>query len=109
IAASAMRLFEYDVFAVAVTVVRENQIELAAMAADYSMQATWRRFFPLPLDGTSVTARAILEKKAQSVDDLEETVAPEFARTLGKGFKVRSVVAAPMVRDDRGVGAIVLF
>jgi len=109
IAATAMRLFEFDVFAVAVTVVRDNRIELAAMAADASMQAGWRRFFPLPLDRFSITGRAIGDKASQNVTDSEYTVAPEFERTLGKGVKVRSVVAAPMVRDGAGAGAIVLF
>src|SRR6185295_5732420 len=84
IASTAMRLFEFDVFAVAVTLVRADRIELAAMAADTSMQASWRRFFPLALDRASITGRTILEKTPQSITDFEDTIAPEFGQSLGE-------------------------
>jgi signal transduction histidine kinase len=109
IASSALRLFELDTGAVTVVLVREHTIELVALAAHTHMQASWRTFYPLPLNAASVTGRTILEKKVHSVSALEGAIAPELERNVDTRVKVRSVVGAPMVREGIGIGAIMLF
>src|SRR5262249_10610549 len=72
-----------------------------------AVRESFERLYPLPPSGTSVVARAILDRAVVHVRAFveEPDVLPasrELARTVGH----RSLVAVPMLRRDAPIGAI---
>ncbi len=71
-------------------------------------QEELERLYPLPLDPTvSISARAIIERRAVEVMDTE-VESSEVARRIGRLAKHRSVTAVPLIRESEAIGTIVL-
>ena len=68
--------------------------------------AAVRALFPRPLDTESVSGAAILTRSVVHVPDVLEPSVVEFTRQAGQVLGYRSLVAVPMLREDRVVGAI---
>jgi len=68
-----------------------------------------RSVFPIPLDaGRSPSARAIAERRVVEIVDTEAPDAPELAQRSGKAFDFRSGVFIPLIRENQGIGTLVL-
>jgi signal transduction histidine kinase len=65
------------------------------------------RLYPFPLDRSSGTGLAILERRVLHVADVEsDPNVPQRASEAWKVMGVRAVIAAPMLWEGKGVGAI---
>ena len=64
---------------------------------------------PFPIDRSSMTGRAILDQRTIAVDDMQAETA-EFARSseIAQQLGHRSTVAAPLMREGRAFGALLL-
>jgi signal transduction histidine kinase len=63
--------------------------------------------FPIALDDQSGTGSAIRERRVMHYPDIESADdVPRFVRLGAAATGTRSVIFAPMVLDDRGIGAI---
>jgi len=112
IAAKAMRLTDFQAVTVAITLVQEDgKLELASFASNWSrgVGSPWGRLYPQPLDGESVSARAVREKNTLNVTESEIPGAPELVKGPDGKVLARSVVAVPLVRQGEAIGAIVAF
>ncbi|HJU22164.1 MAG TPA: GAF domain-containing protein [Casimicrobiaceae bacterium] len=68
-----------------------------------------QRVFPGPLNPHSSTGVAILERRVvHHADVLGDADVPAYTRKSGEVTGIRSVVFAPMVWKDRGIGVIVV-
>jgi signal transduction histidine kinase len=65
---------------------------------------TFLTSFPVPLGPDTVSGRAILEGRVVHVRDQEAE--PAYARNPGQRVGTRSIVAVPMLRNGRSIGAI---
>ncbi|MBI3374595.1 MAG: GAF domain-containing protein [Betaproteobacteria bacterium] len=65
---------------------------------------------PVPLDRTSVMGRAIVDKAVVHVADLQNAPESEFplGRTLARNYGHRTILAVPLLREDRALGTILL-
>jgi GAF domain-containing protein/anti-sigma regulatory factor (Ser/Thr protein kinase) len=63
----------------------------------------------MPLDRESASGRAIMERAVVNIPDIEAPEAPAFARARGRAAGFRAIAAAPMLRGDDAVGAIVIM
>jgi GAF domain-containing protein/HAMP domain-containing protein len=71
--------------------------------------AEFRRHFPGPVDAQSSSGMAIVEKRVVHHPDVEHGPdVPAYTRSSGATTGVKSVVFAPMVWEDRGIGVIVV-
>jgi signal transduction histidine kinase len=71
--------------------------------------AEFRRHFPGPVDAQSSSGIAIVEKRVVHHPDVEHgSDVPAYTRSSGATTGVKSVVFAPMVWEDRGIGVIVV-
>jgi GAF domain-containing protein len=68
-----------------------------------------KRTLAFPLDRSTAAGRSVSDKRAISIDDMQNA-GPEFARgreiALRDGH--RSVLAVPLIRDDRAIDAIIV-
>jgi signal transduction histidine kinase len=65
------------------------------------------RIYPFPVDRDSATGFAILERRVLHIGDVDaEPGVPLRAREAWKAMGVRGVIAAPMLWEGKGVGAI---
>ena len=63
--------------------------------------------FPRPLDGTTIVDRAMLTKQVvQFCPIVGNLDVPEASQAFARDFGFNSVLFAPMVREDRTIGAI---
>ncbi|MDF3010054.1 MAG: Adenylate cyclase, partial [Burkholderiales bacterium] len=68
-----------------------------------------RKIYPLPLDGDiSISARAILERRAVEVLDTEAPEHSEQVKQIGRIAGHRSAAVIPLIREGEGIGTIVL-
>ena len=64
-------------------------------------------FYPIPLTGDSGTARAIRARAVVHFSDVCEGMdVPPVVQRTAAAAEIRSVIFAPMIWEDRGVGAI---
>jgi signal transduction histidine kinase len=111
IAAKAMRLTDFQAVTVAITLVQDGKLELASFASNWSrgVGSPWGRLYPQLLDGGSVSARSVREQKTLNVTESEIAGAAELVKGPDGKVLARSVVAVPLMRQGRAVGAIVAF
>ncbi|MCC6474670.1 MAG: GAF domain-containing protein [Burkholderiales bacterium] len=65
--------------------------------------------YPVPFDpAVSSSARAMVERQPNFCADTEGPDVPEHIRSAGRAARFRSNVVVPLVRDDEGIGSIVL-
>jgi signal transduction histidine kinase len=67
------------------------------------------RVYPVPFDPeVSSSARAMAERRPNACTDTEAPDVPEHIRRAGRAARFRSNIVVPLVRDDEGIGSIVL-
>jgi GAF domain-containing protein/anti-sigma regulatory factor (Ser/Thr protein kinase) len=67
------------------------------------------RIYPVPFDPElSSSARAMVERRPNVCPDTEAPDVPEHIRRAGRAARFRSNTVVPLVRDDEGIGSIVL-
>jgi GAF domain-containing protein len=98
---SALKIF--GGLGVAITLVRQDRIELVAVGGRRSFESA-KRDFPLPLNRQSVNGIAILERRVVNLGDTLSREAPPRARSNTDDF--RAIAAAPMLREGAAIGAI---
>ena len=71
--------------------------------------ADWARVDPFPVDRETVTGRAIVDRRVIAVDDLQAAAA-EFplGAAQARMFNERAMAAAPLARQGRVLGGLVL-
>jgi PAS domain S-box-containing protein len=80
----------------------------ATMYVSLQFSDSLSRMYPRPPDRGTVAARAILTGTIVHIPDIEGEAEYEFTEAARKaGF--RSALAAPMLRDGRVIGAIIVF
>ena len=99
----------FDVRDIAIALVHEDgQVHFVAMRGEHVIEAS--RAYPQPLSQTG-TARAILERRTVHIPDadaLGDSLPPSMraARAHAGNF---SLILAPLLREDRGIGSLVLL
>ena len=111
ITAKALRLTDFQAVTVAIALVQDGELELAGFASNWSrgVGSPWGRLYPQAVDGDSVTARAVREKKTLNVSEVELGAAPELVKGPDGKALSRSVVAIPLLRQGEAIGALVAF
>ncbi|HSC62742.1 MAG TPA: GAF domain-containing protein, partial [Caldimonas sp.] len=83
----------------------DGKIHLAAYGGPKREQ--FAALFPISLDDESGTGTAIRERRVMHYPDIEKAAdVPRLVRLGAAATGTRSVIFAPMVLDDRGIGAI---
>jgi GAF domain-containing protein/CheY-like chemotaxis protein len=63
--------------------------------------------FPLPLSGESGSGSAIIQRRVMHYPDVEgDPAVPEYVKRGCRLTDIRSLIFAPMIWEDRGIGAI---
>jgi signal transduction histidine kinase len=111
IAAKALKLTDFQAVTVAVTLVRGEKVELASFASNWSrgLGSPWGRLYPVPIDGASLTARAIRDARVLNLTESEAGEAPELGKRADGTPLARAVVVVPLLRQGKAIGAIVAF
>ena len=103
IAASALALCRAT-FSVVLRLDGET-LHLAAMDADSRTSEALRQIFPMPLDRSATTARAVRTREVAYVPDAAKD--PQYAlRDWAQAVGFRSSLSVPMLRDGLPIGAI---
>jgi len=100
---SCQRLFAGDI--VGVMLVRDDNLLDVASYAGQGLDEL-RKIFPLPLAEASVSGRAIVEQRVVAYPDVDAPDTPTLTRKLAGIVGFRSIVAAPMIFEGRGIGAL---
>ena len=89
------------------TVVLKDGDELVFGAQHGSIPVVWQR---LPINRRMVSGRAVIDAKPVHLHDLLAPEGEEFtdAREFARRTNVRTVLSVPLLRENEGVGAIVL-
>jgi PAS domain S-box-containing protein len=108
IASTALRLFNGA--AVGVVLAKAEEMVLAAAAGfDAHYLRTLREFFPQPLSSARGTAgRVIREGVVKYLPDIEQADLAEEMRGEYRRWGIRAVAGAPLLRDGKAIGAIML-
>jgi GAF domain-containing protein len=100
---SCQRMFEGNI--VGVMLVRDdNMLDLGSYVGQGSEEL--RKLFPLPLTHETASGRAVLERRVVANPDTEAPDVPELLCRLGRICGYRSITAAPMIFEGRGIGAL---
>jgi two-component system, NtrC family, sensor kinase len=63
--------------------------------------------YPMPVDRASAAGRAVLDHTIVHIQDVEtDPDVPTESRNIARAFGYRSLIAVPMIRDERPVGVI---
>ncbi|MDX1376354.1 MAG: GAF domain-containing protein, partial [Burkholderiales bacterium] len=108
IASTALRLFNGA--AVGVVLTHADEMVLAAAAGfDEHYLRTLREFFPRPLSaGQGTAGRVIREAAVKYLPDIEQADLPDEMRAEYRRWGIRAVLGAPLLREGRAIGAIML-
>jgi len=89
-----------------VQLLRDRMIEMAALDGEPGFERL-AAHYPRPLDDSTLTGRAILSKQAiQIAPVLGNPATPPATLQMAREFGYNSMLAAPMVRGDKVIGAI---
>ena len=90
-----------------VQLLHDGTIELRAADGEVETDKIMQHY-PRPLDGTTVGAQAMLSKQVvQYAPVVGNPVVPAAAQQIARDYQYNSIIAAPMIRQDKVVGAIV--
>ena len=82
---------------------------MAGATVDARMREDMASIYPVPFDSqVSSSARAMAERRPNACLDTEAPDVPEHIKRAGRAGRFRSNVVVPLVRDDEGIGTIVL-
>jgi signal transduction histidine kinase len=82
---------------------------MAGATVDARMGEEMASIYPVPFDPrVSSSARAMAERRPNACLDTEARDVPEHIKRAGRAGRFRSNVVVPLVRDDEGIGTIVL-
>jgi signal transduction histidine kinase len=82
---------------------------MAGATVDARMREEMASIYPVPFDPqVSSSARAMAERRPNACLDTEAPDVPEHIKRAGRAGRFRSNVVVPLVRDDEGIGTIVL-
>jgi two-component system NtrC family sensor kinase len=100
---SACELCEADD---ALAVLREGD-DIVCMEQHGSIPVLWKR---MPANRDSAAGRAVVDRKTVHVHDLLSTEGEQFpnAQEFARRTNVRTILSVPMLRDNEGIGSIVL-
>ena len=98
---------------VAISMLEDGQLHLnaqhAGTATTTEALAGTRAVYPLPFDpARAPSARAILERKVIEIHDTDDPETPEFTQRAGRAGGFRSAVFVPLIREDKGIGTIII-
>jgi len=90
-----------------VQLLQGETIEMPAADGEVATEKIMQHY-PRPLDNTSVGGQAMLTNKVvQHAPVLDNPVVPAAAQQMARDYQYNSIIAAPMIRHDTVVGAIV--
>jgi GAF domain-containing protein/HAMP domain-containing protein len=90
-----------------VQLLHDGTIEMPAADGEVSVDKIMQHY-PRPLDGTTVGGQAMLAKQVvQYAPVLDNPVVPVAAQQIARDYRYNSIIAAPMIRQDNVIGAIV--
>ncbi len=90
---------------VGLTLVRDDgMLEIGAYAGAGGDEL--RRIFPQPLDRTSASGLAILDRKVQAYADIETSDIPPASLAGCRAIGLRSMIFAPMLSEGRAIGTL---
>jgi len=82
---------------------------MEGVTVDARLREDLGRIYPVPFDpAVSTSARAMAERRPNACADTEAPDVPEHIREAGRAARFRSNIVVPLVRDDEGIGTIVL-
>jgi GAF domain-containing protein len=89
-----------------VQLLQDGMIHMAALDGELGFERL-AAHYPLPLDDTTVTGRAMLSKEiVQFAPLLGNPATPAASARFARDFAYNSMLSAPMVRGDKVIGAI---
>jgi GAF domain-containing protein len=90
-----------------VQLLRDGAIEMVAADGQAAIDKIMAHY-PRPLDDTTVGGQAMLSKQVvQYAPVIANPRLPLAAQQIGRDYQYNSIIAAPMIRQDKVVGAIV--
>ena len=90
-----------------VQLLQGETIEMPAADGEVATEKIMQHY-PRPLDNTSVGGQAMLTNQVvQHAPVLDNPVVPAAAQQMARDYQYNSIIAAPMIRHDTVVGAIV--
>jgi len=110
IVGSAARLFE-PCAATITTLNDDGRLHWNASAAtlpDFDIERA-KRIYPIPFDPERApSARALLQRRIIEIPDVTAPDTPEFTRKAAAAGGFGSVTFVPLIKDDKGIGTIIL-
>jgi GAF domain-containing protein len=107
---SAAELF--DPWDATITTLHDGQLHWQATAAarqSAMRMRSVRSIYPIPFDPDRVpSARAMVERRVIEITDATMDGTPEFVRRAQATGGFRSIAFVPLVREDKGIGVIIL-
>jgi GAF domain-containing protein/anti-sigma regulatory factor (Ser/Thr protein kinase) len=92
---------------VTVQLLRDGMIEMPAADGQPGFEGIMERY-PRPFDDTTVGGQAMLSKQVVQYSPVwGNPIVPLAAQQLARDFDYNSIIAAPMIRRDKVIGAIV--
>jgi GAF domain-containing protein len=90
-----------------VQLLRDGAIEMVAADGQAAIDKIMAHY-PRPLDDTTVGGQAMLSKQVvQYAPVIDNPLLPLAAQQIGQDYRYNSIIAAPMIRQNKVVGAIV--
>ena len=90
-----------------VQLLRDGTVEMAAADGQVAIDKIMAHY-PRPLDDTTVGGQAMLSKQVvQCAPVIGNPIVPPAAQQIARDYQYNSIIAAPMIRQDEVVGAIV--
>jgi two-component system NtrC family sensor kinase len=106
---SAARLFEPC--GATITTLKDGQLHWNATAAtlpDFDIERA-KAVYPIPFDPERApSARALLERRTIEIPDIAAPDTPEFTRKAAAAGGFRSIIFVPLIKQDKGIGTIIL-
>ena len=84
----------------------DGLVHLAAHRGPAPDREAFERTFPVPLTRESGSGSAILDRRVMHYPDIEAADVPPYVQRSSRAVMTRSVILAPLLWQERGIGAI---